>query len=57
MTIADPDALDLSIQVNGQMKQDYNARHLVHNVQRLIDYAPIRSIGCFNIRIADEYAV
>jgi len=57
MTIADPDAPDLSIQVNGQMKQDCNARHLVHNVQRLIEYAPIQSIGQFDIHIADEYAV
>jgi 2-keto-4-pentenoate hydratase/2-oxohepta-3-ene-1,7-dioic acid hydratase in catechol pathway len=36
--VADPDALDLSIQVNGQTKQDSNTRHLVYNVERLIEY-------------------
>ncbi len=39
MTIADPDALDLSIQMNGQMKQDCNPRHLIYNVERLIECA------------------
>jgi len=37
--IGDPNALDLSIRVNGQLRQHSNPRHLIYNVQRLIDYA------------------
>ena len=37
--IPDPDALDLSIRVNGELRQSSNTRHLVYNVERLIEYA------------------
>ncbi|CAI1119589.1 Ureidoglycolate lyase [Serratia quinivorans] len=37
--IGDPNALDLSIRVNGQLRQQSNTRHLIYNVQRLIAYA------------------
>ncbi|MGO2437090.1 MAG: fumarylacetoacetate hydrolase family protein, partial [Serratia proteamaculans] len=37
--IGDPNALDLSIRVNGQLRQHSNTRHLIYNVQRLIAYA------------------
>ena len=37
--IPDPNNLDLSIRVNGQMRQNSNTKNLVYNVQRLIEYA------------------
>jgi len=37
--IADPNRLDLSIRVNGELRQASNTRHLVYDVQRLIEYA------------------
>lgn len=37
--IADPNALDLNIQVNGVTKQSSNSKYLIFNVQRLIEYA------------------
>ena len=37
--ISDPDALDLSIRVNGELRQSSNTRYLVYNVERLIEYA------------------
>ncbi len=36
--IADPNNLDLSIRVNGEVKQDSNTRYLVYNVERLIEF-------------------
>ena len=36
--IADPNDLDLSIKVNGEMKQNSNTKYLVYNVQRLIEF-------------------
>ena len=37
--IADPNALDLWITVNGEMRQQSNTRHLVYDVARLIEFA------------------
>lgn len=37
--IADPNALDLSIRVNGEVRQASNTSSLLLNVQRLIEYA------------------
>jgi 2-keto-4-pentenoate hydratase/2-oxohepta-3-ene-1,7-dioic acid hydratase in catechol pathway len=37
--IADPNSLDLSIRVNGEVRQKSNTRYLVYDVQRLIEYA------------------
>jgi len=37
--IADPNALDMSIRVNGELRQEANTRDLIFNVQRLIEYA------------------
>ena len=37
--IADPNRLDLSIRVNGEVRQASNTRYLVYDVQRLIEYA------------------
>ncbi|MBI3451576.1 MAG: fumarylacetoacetate hydrolase family protein [Rhodospirillales bacterium] len=37
--IADPNALDLELKVNGETRQKSNTRYLVYNVQRLIEYA------------------
>ncbi len=37
--IADPNALDLSLAVNGAVRQSSNTRHLDYNVQKLIAYA------------------
>jgi len=37
--VADPNALDLSIRVNGEVKQASNTKFLIFNVQRLIEYA------------------
>ncbi len=37
--IADPNALDLELSVNGEMRQHSNTRHLIFNVQHLIEYA------------------
>jgi 2-keto-4-pentenoate hydratase/2-oxohepta-3-ene-1,7-dioic acid hydratase in catechol pathway len=37
--VADPNALDLSIRVNGEVKQASNTKYLIFNVQRLIEYA------------------
>jgi 2-keto-4-pentenoate hydratase/2-oxohepta-3-ene-1,7-dioic acid hydratase in catechol pathway len=36
--IADPNNLDLSIKVNGELRQNANTRYLVYNVQKLIEY-------------------
>jgi 2-keto-4-pentenoate hydratase/2-oxohepta-3-ene-1,7-dioic acid hydratase in catechol pathway len=36
--IADPNNLDLSIKVNGEVKQNSNTKHLVYNVERLIEF-------------------
>jgi len=37
--IADPNALDLSIKVNGELRQNSNTKYLVYNVERLIEFA------------------
>ena len=37
--IADPNALDLSLAVNGVTRQNANTRDLIYNVQALIEYA------------------
>ncbi len=37
--IADPNALDLSILVNGERRQSSNTKYLVYDVQRLIEFA------------------
>ena len=37
--VANPNSLDLSIRVNGEVRQSSNTRHLVYDVQRLIEYA------------------
>jgi len=37
--VADPNSLDLSIRVNGKVRQKSNTRYLVYDVQRLIEYA------------------
>ncbi len=37
--VADPGALDLSIRVNGELRQNSNTRYLVYDVRRLIEYA------------------
>ena len=37
--IADPDALDFALWVNGELRQKSNTRHLVYGVARLIEYA------------------
>lgn len=37
--IADPNSLDLSMRVNGEVRQNSNTRYLVYDVQRLIEYA------------------
>ena len=37
--IADPDALDFSLTVNGEVRQRSNTRYLVYGVARLIEYA------------------
>jgi 2-keto-4-pentenoate hydratase/2-oxohepta-3-ene-1,7-dioic acid hydratase in catechol pathway len=36
--IADPNNLDLSIKVNGELRQNANTKYLVYNVQKLIEY-------------------
>jgi len=36
--IADPNALDLSITVNGELRQNSNTKYLVYDVQRLIEF-------------------
>ena len=37
--ISDPNGLDLSIAVDGEVRQSSNTRHLIHDVQALIEYA------------------
>ena len=37
--VADPNNLDLSIRVNGEVRQNSNTRYLVYDVHRLIEYA------------------
>ena len=37
--IADPDALDFELKLNGATKQKSNTRHLDYDVRRLIEYA------------------
>ncbi|MFK7966843.1 MAG: fumarylacetoacetate hydrolase family protein [Burkholderiaceae bacterium] len=37
--IANPNALDLALSVNGEMRQQSNTQHLILNVERLIEYA------------------
>jgi len=36
--IADPNKLDLSIKVNGEVKQNSNTKYLAYNVERLIEF-------------------
>jgi len=36
--IADPNKLDLSIRVNGELRQNSNTKYLVYDVQRLIEF-------------------
>lgn len=36
--IDDPNSLDLSITVNGELRQNSNTRHLVYNIERLIEF-------------------
>jgi 2-keto-4-pentenoate hydratase/2-oxohepta-3-ene-1,7-dioic acid hydratase in catechol pathway len=36
--IADPNALDLKIEVNGEVRQNSNTKYLVYNVQKLIEF-------------------
>ncbi|MGB5081824.1 MAG: fumarylacetoacetate hydrolase family protein [Burkholderiales bacterium] len=36
--IDDPNDLDLSITVNGELRQNSNTKHLVYNIQRLIEF-------------------
>jgi len=40
--IADPNLLDLKIEVNGEVRQHSNTRHLVYDVHKLIEYASQR---------------
>lgn len=37
--IADPNALDLDLTVNGEPRQNSNTKYLIYNVQHLIEYA------------------
>ncbi len=37
--IGDPNALDLSIRVNGELRQNSNTKYLVYSVERLIEFA------------------
>lgn len=37
--VSDPNSLDLSIRVNGELRQQSNTKYLIYNVQRLIEYA------------------
>lgn len=37
--IGDPNALDLDLSVNGELRQQSNTQHLIFNVQYLIEYA------------------
>ncbi|WP_322060141.1 fumarylacetoacetate hydrolase family protein [Paraburkholderia sp. J63] len=37
--IADPNALDLDLTVNGEPRQNANTKYLIYNVQHLIEYA------------------
>jgi len=37
--IPDPNNLDLSLHVNGELRQQSNTRRLVYNIERLIEYA------------------
>ena len=37
--IPDPNNLDLSLRVNGELRQSSNTRRLVYNIERLIEYA------------------
>ena len=37
--IPDPNNLDLSLRVNGELRQNSNTRRLVYNIERLIEYA------------------
>src|SRR5437879_7037113 len=37
--IVDPNALDLSIKVNGELRQNSNTKYLVYKVERLIEFA------------------
>ena len=37
--IGDPDQLDLSLKVNGELRQSANTRQLIHDVEALIEYA------------------
>lgn len=40
--IGDPNAIDLKIEVNGELRQNSNTRHLIYDVQKLIEYAAAR---------------
>jgi 2,4-didehydro-3-deoxy-L-rhamnonate hydrolase len=37
--IPDPDALDLEIRVNGQIRQKSNTKHLIYDIRKLIEWA------------------
>ena len=37
--IADPDDLDFSLRVNGELRQDSNTKHLIFGCRKLIEYA------------------
>jgi 2-keto-4-pentenoate hydratase/2-oxohepta-3-ene-1,7-dioic acid hydratase in catechol pathway len=37
--VADPNSLNLSLKVNGEIRQDSSTRELIYNVERLIEYA------------------
>ena len=37
--VPDPNQLDLSLWVNGELRQQSNTRRMVYDVQRLIEYA------------------
>jgi 2-keto-4-pentenoate hydratase/2-oxohepta-3-ene-1,7-dioic acid hydratase in catechol pathway len=37
--IADPDALDFELRVNGEVRQASSTRHLIYDVARLVEYA------------------
>jgi len=39
--IADPNNLDLSIKVNGEVRQNSNTKYLVYNIERLIEFGSV----------------
>ena len=42
--IANPDALPLTLEVNGEIRQDSNTNMLIYDCRRLIEFASSRSI-------------